>query len=205
MAQSFTVQLDFGSHRIEDVTLHWGLGRSADARRDASSRGTDIEVPAVVELLDLVAAGALTAEQARDKLNRLATAINERMDRNYEEMIEAMEQFGSRAVHEEIRFDDRWVYAISTDSIPNSIKIGVAKDIAQRMKSLQIGSATTLKLRWSARGGFPLERYLHEHFNSVRTHSEWFDFQGCPDPAKKIDEVARAFLQRYAEEGSTKH
>ncbi|MEU5086667.1 hypothetical protein [Streptomyces sp. NPDC021356] len=29
MAQSFTVQLTFGSHRIENVTLQWGLGWAA--------------------------------------------------------------------------------------------------------------------------------------------------------------------------------
>ena len=203
MAQSFTVQLDFGSHRIESVALQWGLVLSGDTRRDAPSWGTDIEVPAVIELLDLIAAGAITAEQARDKLNRLTTAINEKMDREWEEMTELMEQPLPRAARREIRFDDRWVYAISTDDTPHSIKIGVAKDIAKRMKSLQIGSATTLKLRWSARGGFALERYPHEQFNARRTHGEWFDFQGHPDPVEEINEAAQAILQRYAEEGST--
>ncbi|MEH0580042.1 GIY-YIG nuclease family protein [Streptomyces sp. B21-108] len=203
MAQSFTVHLDFGSHHIENVALHWGLGPGRDTRRDAPSSGTDIEVPAVVELLDRIAAGAITAEQARDKLNHLAVAIKERMDREYEEMIELMEQPLPRSVRQEVRFDDRWVYAVSTDAIPDSIKIGVAKDIAQRIKSLQSGSATTLELRWSARGGFPLERYLHEQFDARRTHGEWFDFQGRPDPVQEINEAAHVFLQRYAERGPT--
>ncbi|MDJ0461913.1 GIY-YIG nuclease family protein [Streptomyces sp. H27-C3] len=203
MAQSFTVQLAFGSHRIENVTLQWGLMRGDDRRRDAPSWGTDIEVPAVVEILDLIAAGAITAEQARDKLNRLTVAINERMDREYEEMIELMEQPMPRAVREKVPFDDRWVYVISTDDAPESIKIGVARDIAQRVKSLQAGSAATLELRWTARGGFPLERYLHEQFDAKRTHGEWFDFQGRPDPVQEIDEAAHAFLQRYADEGPT--
>ncbi|MFD7488693.1 GIY-YIG nuclease family protein [Streptomyces mirabilis] len=203
MAQSFTVHLDFGSHRIENVALQWGVGLGGHTRRDAPSSGTDIEVPAVVELLDLITAGAITAEQARDKLNRLTVAINERMDREYEEMIELMEQPLPRSAREEIRFDDRWVYAVSTDAIPDSIKIGVAKDIARRIKSLQSGSATTLELRWSARGGFPLERYLHEQFDTRRTHGEWFDFQGLPDPVQEINEAAHVFLQRYAERGST--
>jgi hypothetical protein len=191
--------LDFGSHRIEHVALQWGVGLGGDTRRDAPSWGTDIEVPAVVELLDLIAAGAITAEQARDKLNRLTTAINERKDREWEEMTELMEQPLPRAVRKEIRFDDRWVYAISTDDTPHSIKIGVTKEIAQRMKSLQIGSATTLKLRWSARGGYPLERYLHDHFDARRTHGEWFDFQSCPDPVQEINEAAQTFLQQYAQ------
>jgi hypothetical protein len=203
VAQSFTVHLDFGRHRIENVALHGGLGLGSDTRRDAPSSGTDIEVPAVVELLDLITAGAITAEQARDKLNRLTVAIKERMDREYEEMIELMEQPLPRAAREEIHFDNRWVYAVSTDDMPDSIKIGVAKDIARRIKSLQSGSATTLELRWSARGGFPLERYLHEQFDARRTHGEWFDFHGRPDPVQEINEAAHVFLQRYAERGAT--
>ncbi|MEV2189779.1 GIY-YIG nuclease family protein [Streptomyces phaeochromogenes] len=199
MAQSFTVQLDFGSHRIENVVLQWGVGLGGDMRRDAPSSGTDIEVPAVVEILDLIAAGAITAEQARDKLNRLTTAINERKHREWEEMTELMEQPSPRTARKKIRVDDRWVYAISTDGTPHLIKIGSAKEISSRMKSLQIGSATTLKLRWSARGGYPLERYLHDHFEDRRTHGEWFDFHGCPDPVQEINEAAQTFLQQYAE------
>ncbi|MEW2317626.1 GIY-YIG nuclease family protein [Streptomyces bauhiniae] len=62
------------------------------------------------------------------------------------------------------------MYAISSGGTPESFKIGVAKDIPLRIKSLQSGSASTLELRWSSRGGFPLERYLHEQFNARRTH-----------------------------------
>ncbi|MCL6298707.1 GIY-YIG nuclease family protein [Streptomyces kronopolitis] len=194
MAQSFTVQLNVGGHRIENVSLNWGL-MGSEARQDAPSYGTDIEVPAVVELLDLIASGAIAAEEARDNLNRLATVINERMDREYDELIEAMER--PRSARKQERFDDRWVYAISTDENPDSIKIGVAKDIAQRVKSLQVGSATRLELRWSARGGYPLERYLHNQFEEVCTHSEWFDFRGVSDAVAEIDMTAREFLRRY--------
>jgi hypothetical protein len=193
--------LPAGSHRIENVKMQWGVGLGGDPRRSAPGSGTDIEVPAVVALLDLIAAGAITAEEARDKLNRLTAAIEERMDREWEELAGLMDQPSPRAARQKIRFDDRWVYAISADATPGSIKIGVAKDITQRMKSLQIGSATTLELRWSARGGFPLERHLHERFDPRRTHGEWFDFRDHPDPVREIDEAAHAFLQLYAEEG----
>ncbi|MFI0709998.1 GIY-YIG nuclease family protein [Streptomyces inhibens] len=196
MAQSFTAQLNVGGHRIENVSLNWGL-MGSDARQDAPSYGTDIEVPAVVELLDLIASGAIAAEEARDYLSRLATVINERMDREYDELIEAMEQPSPPSARKQERFDDRWVYAISTDDNPDSIKIGVAKDIAQRVKSLQVGSATRLELRWSARGGYPLERHLHNHFAKLCTHGEWFDFQGVSDAVAEIDTTARHFLRRY--------
>ncbi|REK87574.1 helicase [Streptomyces inhibens] len=196
MAQSFTVHLNMGGHRIENVSLNWGLGGSG-ARRDAPSYGTDIEVPAVVEILDLIASGEISAEDARDNLKRLASVIKERMDREYDELIEAMEQPSPRSAPKQERFDDRWVYAISTDDNPDAIKIGVAKDIAQRVKSLQVGSANRLELRWSARGGYPLERHLHNHFEKVCTHGEWFNFQGVTDAVAEIDMTARHFLRRY--------
>ncbi|MET7639861.1 GIY-YIG nuclease family protein [Streptomyces sp. NPDC005438] len=79
--------------------------------------------------------------------------------------------------------------------------MGVAKYIAQRIKSLQSGTATTLKLHWSARAGSPLERYLPEQFDARRTHGEWFDFQDLPDPAQESNEAAHVFLHRYAESG----
>jgi len=41
VAQSFTVQLDFGSHRIENVVLQWGVGLGGGMRRDAPSSGTE--------------------------------------------------------------------------------------------------------------------------------------------------------------------
>lgn len=199
MAQSFTVRLNVGGHRIEDVHLHWGL-RGGEARQDTPSYGTDIEVPAVIELLDLIASGTIAVEEARDSLHRVATVINERMDSEYNELVEAMEQPWPRSAgKQEQLFDGRWVYAISTDENPKVIKIGVATDIAQRMKSLQVGSATRLELRWSARGGYPLERHLHDHFQERRTHGEWFNFRGLPNPFEEIDVAARHFLTRYDE------
>jgi hypothetical protein len=196
VAATFTVRLNVSGHRIEKVRLHWGLW-GGEARQDAPSYGVDIEVPAVIELLELIANGTIAVEEARDNLNHMATVIIERMDREHDELIEAMEKPLPRSAPKQERFDDRWVYAISTDENPDLIKIGVAKDIAQRVRSLQVGSATMLELRWSSRGGYPLERYLHDHFQEGRTHSEWFDFQGVPDPVGEIDVVARHFLSRH--------
>lgn len=198
MAQSFTVRLHVGGHRIEKVRLHWGLW-AGDARQDAPSYGTDIEVPAVIELLDLIASGTIAAGDVRDYLNHIATAINERKDREHAELEKAMEQSSPRPAPKRKHFDERWVYAISTDENPDFIKIGVATDIAKRVKSLQLGSATTLELRWSVRGGYPLERHLHAQFDENRTHSEWFDFQDITDPVGEIDVAARHFLRRYSD------
>ena len=196
MAQSFTIRLNVGGHYIENVHLHWGL-RAGEARQGVPSYGTDIEIPAVIELLDLIASGKITAERARKNLDHAATVIKERMDREFDEMIEAMEKPSPRSAPKRERFDNRWVYAISTDENPDLIKIGFAANIPQRVKTFQAGSPNRLHIRWSSRGGHPLERNLHDRFQERRTHGEWFNFQGVPNPAGKIDAAARKFLIRY--------
>lgn len=198
MGATFTVDLDIAGHPIHAVSLTWGLIQGSQVRQDAPSYGTDIEIPAVIELLDLVAAGTVTVAEARESLNNLATQINERMDREHEERWDRIER-RTRVPEQppEERLDSRLVYAISTEDNPKAIKIGVATDIAKRMKSLQIGSAATLVLRWSAQGGYPLEGHLHEVFRKDGMHGEWFDFRRVADPVKKIDEAARAFLRRF--------
>ncbi|MFB7560598.1 GIY-YIG nuclease family protein [Streptomyces brevispora] len=93
--------------------------------------------------------------------------------------------------------DSRWVYAVSTEADPKSIKIGVAGNIQKRLKQLQIGSASPIVLRWQSPGGFPLESHLHEKFTRLRIVGEWFNFQRTADPVKAINKAARTFLQQY--------
>ncbi|MFF5553367.1 GIY-YIG nuclease family protein [Streptomyces olivaceoviridis] len=93
--------------------------------------------------------------------------------------------------------DSRWVYAVSTEADPMSIKIGVAADIQKRLKQLQIGSASPIVLRWQSPGGFPLESHLHEKFTRLRIAGEWFSFQRTADPVKAIDKAAQGFLQQF--------
>lgn len=93
--------------------------------------------------------------------------------------------------------DARWVYAVSTEADPKSIKIGVAGNIQKRLKQLQIGSASPIVLRWQSPGGFPLESHLHEKFTRLRIVGEWFNFQRTADPVKAINKAAQAFLQQY--------
>ncbi len=198
MGATFTVDLNVAGHPIPAVSLAWGLIPASHPRQDAPSYGTEIEVPAVVELLNLVAAGAITAEEARDCLNGLAVEINERMDKEYEDRWHRVERLTDVPEQpQEEPLDSRWVYAISTDENPKVVKIGVATNIAKRIKSLQIGSSTPLVLRWSAQGGYSLENHLHEAFRKQRTHGEWFDFRRVADPAKKINNAAQVFLSRF--------
>ncbi|NEC17947.1 GIY-YIG nuclease family protein [Streptomyces parvus] len=202
MGQTFIVHMDVAGHRIADTSWNWGIIPDGQARSSDPSYGTGVEVPAVVELLDLVASGAVSAEEARECVMRIATSINERMDREYarylsfegdEEELPAATQAPAAAP----ALDKRWVYAVSSEADPKAIKIGVAGDIEQRMRSLQIGSASRIVLRWSERGGYPLERHLHAAFDNIRISGEWFDFRKHGDPTAEIGRLAQAFLAQF--------
>ncbi|MFF3930398.1 hypothetical protein [Streptomyces hirsutus] len=67
------------------------------------------------------------------------------------------------------------------------------------MKSLQTGSASLLVLRWSARGGFLLERHLHDRFTQRRINGEWSDFRRVADPVQEIAEAADELLRQFGE------
>ncbi|WP_349975063.1 GIY-YIG nuclease family protein [Pseudomonas sp. WHRI 8519] len=69
------------------------------------------------------------------------------------------------------------VYFIGEDENGCSpIKIGVAKNIAERKRNLQTGNPLYLKLLgWiEVANAFELERQLHQHFKSARARGEWF-------------------------------
>lgn len=202
MPSSFTLDLNVAGQRIEKVAMTWGLVQAGDARSEAPSYGTDIEVPAVIQLLDLIASGVASAEEVRDGLNHVAISIIDEMHRENsrhlsfaDEMAEG--QTSIQAAPKAPTLDKRWVYAVSSEADPKAIKIGVAQDIPKRLRSLQMGSASPIVLRWSARGGYPLERHLHETFDKRRISGEWFDFRRVANPVKKIDEAADIFLKQF--------
>jgi hypothetical protein len=181
--------------------MTWGLVQASEIRCHVPSYGTEIEVPAVIELLDLVVAGDISAEEARACLNRTAVSINEEMHREYSRRLSFDEDVPTPpkqpVAPEAPVLDSRWVYAVSSESDPKAIKIGVAGDISKRLRALQIGSASPIALRWSTPGGYPLERHLHETFDKRRISGEWFDFRRVADPVKKIAEAANIFLKQF--------
>lgn len=197
MGRTFAVDLNIAGHQIHRISLNWGLRPISEVRSEAPTYGTDIEVPAVIELLDLIVSGAVTAEEARDSLSGLATTINEEQDREYERMLESMERARVAAprIVQPTRDDSRWVYVVSSEAEPKIVKIGVASNVERRIKSLQTGAATRIVLRWSVRGGLPLESHLHEKFRRLRLNGEWFDFRRVADPVKVISRAAQVFLE----------
>jgi hypothetical protein len=54
------------------------------------------------------------------------------------------------------------------------IKIGSAMDVERRLRDLQTGSSTTLKLLASVRGHKKLETWVHGTLAAYRLNGEWF-------------------------------
>ena len=73
-----------------------------------------------------------------------------------------------------------YVYLIE-DINNNSYKIGVTKDLNRRIKTLQTGNVSSLKLSCSFKTDYPyrLEGMLHKTLQEYRERSEWY---GLPEP-----------------------
>lgn len=77
------------------------------------------------------------------------------------------------------------VYFISWTRGP--IKIGVARNVNQRLASLQISSPHKLGVLASTTGGYARERAYHRQFVSHRLRGEWF--VRCPAILEEIDRL----------------
>ncbi len=72
---SFTV----GSERVEDVQFSWGVHHNPVRRGDVGW-GISVELPAVIEMIGLVAQESASAEELRQRLLRLAEEIRVEYD-----------------------------------------------------------------------------------------------------------------------------
>lgn len=68
-----------------------------------------------------------------------------------------------------------YVYLVK-DTVNNTYKIGVSKDINKRLKTLQTGNSSNLELILSFKAEHPyrLESMLHRKFAEYRERNEWF-------------------------------
>lgn len=79
-----------------------------------------------------------------------------------------------------------WVYFVQLgDSGP--VKIGTARDVRQRIASLQCGTIETLTLLAVVPGARDVEKKMHDQFEKYRLRGEWFEFG--PALAEIIDAV----------------
>jgi hypothetical protein len=78
----------------------------------------------------------------------------------------------------------QFVYFLQCD---DRIKIGITRDPMQRLRTLQTGNASELKLLAAVAGEAELEQTIHAKFESARIHGEWF--ARCPELQQFIDRL----------------
>jgi hypothetical protein len=86
----------------------------------------------------------------------------------------------------------RWVYFIRCD-ITGLVKIGTSFDPATRLRTLQCGSPTPLRIERQVVGYLLTEAALHERFAAQRRHGEWFSI-GADEVAAVDEEPSLAAL-----------
>jgi hypothetical protein len=77
--------------------------------------------------------------------------------------------------------DGTYVYLLETHG---AYKIGMSKNVVDRVKDLNCGSSERVELLAMRRGSQKLEHRLHKRLNTYRLNGEWF---------RKCDEVYTAF------------
>lgn len=60
----------------------------------------------------------------------------------------------------------------------HKVKIGRTVNLTGRLADIQRMSPVSLNLLWRTPGGAEVETRLHREFSFLRTHGEWFDFDG---------------------------
>lgn len=101
------------------------------------------------------------------------------------------------------------VYLIGCE-VNTLVKVGRSVDVQERLSALRTMSPVPLTLLWQTLGGAELETALHRHFESCRSHGEWFDFpagdavarvtQALPEIAAEMQRVQRKEVARMAQQ-----
>lgn len=85
-----------------------------------------------------------------------------------------------------------FVYFIGSDRGP--VKIGTTVNLAARLKKLQTGNPTKLKVLVCIEGGADLEALYHARFEPHRLHGEWFAGRAIRDEIKRLRrDICRTF------------
>lgn len=94
-------------------------------------------------------------------------------------------------------YDESFVYVIRAGS-RNPVKIGVAKKPLQRLKTLQTGNPSTLRLLLVVPGAEKLETVLHRRFAEYRVDdSEWFYGDGVKQIIDFVTELAVEMVRSH--------
>ncbi|EMF56409.1 MULTISPECIES: GIY-YIG nuclease family protein [Streptomyces] len=194
----FSVDFSFNDHWLREVSLTVTVahrrGRAPQAKPEPR---TEIDMLAVMEMLELIDRGAVSAGEVRGVLEETVGELREEFERGeelYDQDLGGLVQRDAPPGQEDR--DDRLVYAVSSQVDPKAVKIGVSKDVPVRRKTLQSGSGSPLVVRWTSCGGGWLEERLHERFAVRALGGEWFDFRDVEDPVQMIERAARKLLRQ---------
>jgi hypothetical protein len=194
----FSVDFSFNDHWLREVSLTVTVAhRRSRATQAQPEPRTEIDVMAVMDMLELIDRGEVSAAEVRGVLERVVRELREEFERGEDlsdQDLSGLEQRAAPARQEDR--DDRLVYAVSSQVDPKAVKIGVSKDVAARRKTLQPGSGSPLVVRWTSCGGGWLEERLHERFAARALGGEWFDFRDVADPIQMIERAARKLLRQ---------
>jgi len=83
------------------------------------------------------------------------------------------------------------VYLIGTPG-SSIAKIGVSKNLDNRLRGLQGSSAAPVEVLWHEPGDRLKEAWLHARFSHLNSHGEWFDF-GDLDPVATVANMAKKY------------
>lgn len=97
----------------------------------------------------------------------------------YAYVAKSVDKNGERVRHSVQPPQEAGVYFLQSSEPGEPVKIGVAKNIAKRVKTLQTGSASPLVLRAWMSGSHDDERRMHKKFERAHIRGEWFE----PTPA----------------------
>lgn len=194
----FSVDFSFSDHHLRGVSLTMTVAhRRGWPTQGARESRTEIDVLAVMDMLELVDQGVVSAAEVREVLEDAVGELKEEFE--HEEELLGQDRGGllqRDTTAGQARRDDRLVYVVSSQVDPKAVKIGVSRDVPGRLKTLQSGSGSPLVVRWTSSGGGWLEERLHERFAERALGREWFDFRDVTDPAQMIDRAARKLLRQ---------
>lgn len=77
------------------------------------------------------------------------------------------------------RSKPKYVYVIGEPG-SRTAKIGITVDLDGRRQQIQGASPVKIDVLWATPGSNALEKALHRHFATQRSHGEWFTFDNDP-------------------------
>lgn len=99
----------------------------------------------------------------RPRRASVVSSVKDRQKRNRTAILHVVRQFQSQK--------EPFIYLVQAH---RDLKIGFSQDILKRLQTLETGARCPVNLLAIVSGGRSLEKELHQRFEHLRTHREWF-------------------------------